>query len=323
MPGMVVLGEIMHERRMLSMFVIPDDFACKMIALGGEEGRAWIERLPVILAACEQRWGLAIGLPFDLSYNYVAPAVRRNGTPVVVKACLPDGETTQVEALRLFDGHGMVQLLEYDEGDEVMLLERLRPGTPLSIVEDDEKATSIAAAVMRQLWRPVSQEHPFPTVFDWGKGFVRLRQHYGGGCGPFPPALLEEAETLFAELNASMTDQVLLHGDLHHENILAAEREPWLAIDPKGLVGEPAYETGALLRNQLSVVFEDPQPVHVMARRVEQLAGELGLDRSRVRDWGLAQAVLSMWWSIEDFGHLEDYDMETLACAELLAAIKD
>ena len=313
----------MYERRKLSMFVVPDDFACKMIALGGEDGRAWIERLPVILAACEQRWGLTIGLPFDLSYNYVAPAVRRNGTPVVVKACLPDGETTQVEALRLFDGHGMVRLLEYDEGDEVMLLERLQPGTLLSTVEDDEKATSIAAAVMRQLWRPVAPGHPFPTVFDWGKGFVRLRQEYRGGCGPFPPTLLEEAESLFAELNASMAGPVLLHGDLHHENILAAEREPWLAIDPKGLVGEPAYETGALLRNQLSVVFENPQPVRVMARRVEQLAGELGLDRSRVRGWGLAQSVLSMWWSIEDFGHLEDYDMETLACAELLAAIKD
>jgi len=305
------------------MFVIPDDFACKMIALGGEEGRAWIERLPVILAACEQRWGLTIGLPFDLSFNYVAPALRSDGTPVVVKACLPDGESTQVEALRLFDGHGMVRLLEYDKGDEVMLLERLRPGTLLSTIDDDEKATSIAASVMRQMWRPPPQEHAFPTVFDWGKGFIRLRQHFGGGHGPFPPALLEEAESLFAGLNASMADPVLLHGDLHHENILAAERQPWLAIDPKGLVGEPAYEPGALLRNQLAVVFEDPRPVRVMARRVEQLAGELGLDRARVRGWGLAQALLSMWWTIEDFGHLEDYDMETLACAELLAAIKD
>jgi streptomycin 6-kinase len=114
------------------MFVIPDDFARKMIALGGDDGRAWIERLPSILAACEERWGLTIGLPFDLSYNYVAPAVRSDGTAVVVKACLPDGESTQVEALRLFDGRGMVRLLEYDESEEVMLLERLRPGTLLS-----------------------------------------------------------------------------------------------------------------------------------------------------------------------------------------------
>jgi streptomycin 6-kinase len=120
-----------------------------------------------------------------------------------------------------------------------------------------------------------------------------------------------------------MAEQVLLHGDLHHENILAAEREPWLAIDPKGVVGEPAYETGALLRNQLSVVLEASRPGKIMERRVDQLSHELGIDRARVRGWGLAQAVLSVWWDIEDFGHLEDYDVATLACAELLAAIKD
>ena len=119
-----------------------------------------------------------------------------------------------------------------------------------------------------------------------------------------------------------MADPVLLHGDLHHENILEAERESWLAIDPKGLVGEAAYETGALLRNQLSVVFEDSQPGRVMARRVDQLAEELGLDRTRVRGWGLAQAVLSAWWDVEDFGRLGDFDMAVLTCAELLAVIK-
>jgi len=304
------------------MFAIPESFVSKTISLAGEEGRTWIERLPSILTACEQYWNLTIGFPFDLSYNYVAPAICKNGTRVVVKVCLPNDELTEVEALRQFDGRGMVRLLEYNKDERVMLLERLWPGTLLSTVEDDEKATSIATSVMRQLWRPVPQEHPFPTVFDWGKGFACLRQHYTGGCGPFPPALLAEAETLFAELSASMTDLVLLHGDLHHENILIAERKPWLAIDPKGLVGEPAYETGALLRNQLSVVLKSSRPGRVMARRVDQLAEELGLDRTRVRGWGLAQAVLSVWWSIEDFGRLEDCDRDTLMCAELLAAIK-
>src|SRR6266852_6724056 len=306
------------------MYMIPDNFRRDMIVMHGEEAIAWLDRLPAILANCERRWSLTIGPPFALTFNYVAPAVRADGTQVVLKvSSLTDEFPQQPEALRLVDGHGMVRLLECDPAEEIMLLERLVPGTFLRNVEDDQVSTSIAASIMRKIWCSVPEKHPFKTVQDWGKGFDRLRQYYGGGTGPFPKALLEEAETLYRELSASMVEPVLLHGDLHHENILAAEREPWLAIDPKGLVGEPAYETGALLRNQLSVVFEDPQPVHVMARRVEQLAGELGLDRSRVRDWGLAQAVLSMWWSIEDFGHLEDYDMETLACAELLAAIKD
>lgn len=303
------------------MFIIPDDFTHKMIELHGVEGPAWLDRLPGILAACEQRWGLTISPPFaNLSYHYVAPAVRSDGSAVVVKACSPTDEFTQeTVALRLFDGHGMVQLLAYDPSNEVMLLECLQPGTLLRDVEDDEKATSIAAAVMRQLWRPVPPEHPFPSVFDWGKGFMRLRQHYGGGCGPFPAALLEEAETLFAELSASMAEPVLLHGDLHHDNILAAQRQPWLAIDPKGLIGEPAYEVGALLRNPWPQLLNMPQPGRILARRIDQLAEELGLDRRRVRDWGLAQAVLSLWWGIEDSDDFSDF---MLICAELLAAIK-
>jgi streptomycin 6-kinase len=188
----------------------------------------------------------------------------------------------------------------------------------LSSVEDDEKAISIAAAVMRQMWRSAPTEHPFPSVSDWGKGFARLRQHYGGGCGPFPTLLLEEAETLFAELSASMDEPVLLHGDLHQDNILAAQRHPWLAIDPKGLVGEPAYEIGSLLRNPFPQLLQTPNPGHILARRVDQLAEELDLDRVRIRGWGLAQAVLSAWWGVEDFGHIWD---AALACAELLATI--
>ena len=301
------------------MFVIPDNFRRDMIVMHGEEAIAWLERLPAILANCERRWSLTIGPPFALTFNYVAPAVRADGTQVVLKVCsLTDEFPQQPEALRLVDGYGMVRLLECDPAEEIMLLERLMPGTFLRNVEDDEVSTSIAASIMRKIWRPVPEKHPFKTVQDWGKGFDRLRQYYGGGTGPFPKALLEEAETLYRELGASMAEPVLLHGDLHHENILAAEREPWLAIDPKGLVGEPAYETGAWLRNPMPQLLDMPQPGRILARRIDQLAEELGFDRARLRDWGLAQAMLSAWWSMEDSGELSIF---SITCAELLAAI--
>lgn len=308
------------------MFVIPDDFRETMVALCGEDGRAWLNRLPAILARCSKQWGITFDEPFQsLTYNYVAPAMRRDGTRAIIKASPPEGEfAVQSAALRLFDGHGITQLLECDDENDIMLLERLLPGTTLRDMEDDERATSIVAAVMKQLWCPVPDDHPFPTVQDWGKGFKRLRQYYNGGCGPFPRKLLEEAETLFAELNASMTETVLLHGDLHHDNILEAQREPWLAIDPKGLVGEPAYETGAWLRNWLPDLLQQPQPERILARRIDQFAAELGFDRARVRGWGLAQAVLSEWWTIEDFGEgwQREHGQEALTCAELLAIIK-
>src|SRR2546430_1501519 len=139
------------------MFVIPEDFVQKMINLHGAKGQIWLERLPVILADCERRWGLTIGAHVsNLSFHYVALAVDRDGKPVVVKACSPTGEFEgESEAIRLFDGRGMARLLAFDRDDEVMVLERLMPGTLLSSVEDDEKAFSAAASVMKQLWRPV------------------------------------------------------------------------------------------------------------------------------------------------------------------------
>jgi streptomycin 6-kinase len=123
-----------------------------------------------------------------------------------------------------------------------------------------------------------------------------------------------------------MDEPVLLHGDLHHYNILAAGREPlrqaqgrlWLAIDPKGIVGEPAYELGAWLRNPTPQVFSWPDMQQVTARRVDQFAEILELDRRRIIGWGIAQAVLSAWWDYEDFGRGWK---PVLACADWLLAI--
>ncbi len=305
------------------MFAIPDDFVRAQTEIHGmTAGRAWLDRLPAILGACAHQWGLTLGPPFPhLSYNYAAPAVRADGTPVVVKACSPTGEFPgELAALRVYDGRGAARVLAVDRAREVLLLERLEPGTLLHAVEDDEEATAIAAGVMRALWRPAPRDHPFPSVADWGAGFVRLRRRYGGGTGPFPSALVEEAERLFAALDASAAAPVVLHGDLQHYNILDAGARGWLAIDPKGLIGDPAYETGALLRNRLPVPLSNPEAGRVLARRVDQFAAQLGLDRARVRGWGLAQAVLSAWWSMEDHGHGWE---PMVALAELLSAVKE
>lgn len=304
------------------MFAIPDAFVRTQTEVHGAAGRAWLDRLPAILDACARRWGLTLGPPFpNLSYHYAAPAVRADGAPVVVKACSPTGEfPSESAALEVYDGRGAARLLAVDRQREVLLLERLQPGTPLRAVEDDEEATAIAAGVMRALWRPVPQAEPFPSVADWGEGFTRLRRRYGGGTGPFPPALVAEAERLFVALNGSAAAPVVLHGDLHHDNILAAGARGWLAIDPKGLIGEPAYEPGAFLRNCLPTPLTNRGGGRLLARRVDRFATELGLDRARVRGWGLAQAVLSAWWSMEDHGHGWE---PMVALAELLAAIEE
>jgi streptomycin 6-kinase len=155
---------------------------------------------------------------------------------------------------------------------------------------------------------------------DWNDDLQLLRPHYGGSTGPFPARLIEEVESILPALAATAPAPLLLHGDLHYDNILAAERQPWLAIDPKGLVGEPAYETGALLYNPQPQLLDVPHPGRILARRVNQLAEELHLDRARVRGWGIVRAVLSAWWHMQSTGEVWQ---GTLTCAELLAAIQE
>ena len=305
------------ERRASPEFPVPEQFATAMREVYGESGVAWLGRLPSIVAACAERWGVEVEAPFALTYNYVAPCRPADGTEAVLKVGYPSKELfTELAALQVFDGRGIAALLDFDGDLGAMLLERLRPGEPLDARGDDVAATSAAAGVMRALWTPLPAGHGFPTVERWGQGFVRLRTAFVGGTGPFPAAMVDEAEELFASLSATAAPAVLLHGDLHHGNILSAQRAPWLAIDPKGVAGEPAYEPGALLRNPPDL-HDWPDAAASTARRVSQLADELALDRARLRGWAFAQAVLSAWWTWEDHGRLDEHG---LACARWLAA---
>lgn len=301
---------------------VPEDFARTQASLHGEAGLAWLNRLPTLTEDLEQRWSLKVGHPFpNLSYNWVVPALREDGAPAVLKLSFPGNKGFGLEAAALaaFGGRGICRLLELDLDRGAMLLERLQPGRPLTDVGDDEEATAVAAGVMKKLWRPAPPDHGFPTVSDWSRGFERLRRRFDGGTGPMPGKLVGEAEALFAELFASEGDPFLLHGDLHQENILSAGRGPWLAIDPKGVVGEAAYDTAALLHNPVGAL-DAPDPKRLIERRLDVLSVELGLDRARVRAWGLAQAVLAAYWSLEDGGRVWD---EALTFARLLAEIED
>jgi streptomycin 6-kinase len=299
----------------------PPDFTRTITATFGAEGRSWLERLPALIQSCAERWALTLEAPFDLSYNYVAPATRADGSEVVLKVGSPSRESaTELAALRLYAGRGIVRLLDYDLELGAMLLERLRPGTMLAELEDDERATLIAADVMARLWRPVPAEHPFPSMAEYTSGLNDLRPYFAGGSGPFPAALVERAERLADELLRSMAEPVVLHGDLHHFNILSAEREPWLALDPKGVVGEPACEVGAFLHNPWPQLGSRGSLRRILHRRVDILAERLGLERERIRGWGIAYGVLAAWWSFDEAsGTLDDWGEKPLACAAALA----
>ena len=290
---------------------VPKKFQQTVSEVYGERGVQWLRGLPDLIADCEGRWDLRVLAPFELSYNYVTPAVRSDGMPVILKLGVPNPElTSEIQALQCFDGRGAARLLEGYPEEGIVLLERLLPGRPLEHLDDDRQATSIAAQLMRRLWRQVPLQHPFIPLDQWTAGLKRLRVKFNGDPGPFPEKMVARAEGLISELLASSSQRVLLHGDLHHWNILSAQRQDWLAIDPKGLVGDPAFEVGAWLLNPKPRNLSGDGLKHQLHRRLDQFADELELKPERLKGWGFALAMLSAWWSYEDHGYGWEHALE-------------
>jgi streptomycin 6-kinase len=302
------------------VITLPDTFTDHIQRTFGQAGEAWLEELPALLDELSQRWSLVVDPPFPgISYNFVSPAYMKDNTPAVLKIGVPNPElTSEIAALRHFDGKGAVKLLEADPEVGALLLESIEPGNPLLDLNDDERATSIAAQVMNKLHQSPPTNGAFPTITDWGRGLKRLRSTFNGGSGPFPGQLVDRAERLLEELAASQGEQILLHADLHHWNILASQRSEWLAIDPKGLLGEREYEVGAWLRNPIPSLLDWPQNQHVLRRRIDQFANILGFDRQRMLCWSQYQAVLSAWWSYEE---ANPNWKQMLAIAELILSV--
>ncbi len=306
-------------------YQVTDEFTKRIgsVFAGGTE---WLARLPELLETYARRWKLTILPPYTLSYNYVAPAIRQDGTPAVIKMGVPHPElTSEIAALQFYDGRGAVRLYEAEPEQGAFLMERLQPGKPLSMLTDDNQATEIAAGVMRRLWQPARENGIFITVAGWGQGFQDLHARFTGGCGPFPIRLVERAESLHAELLASTTDQVLLHGDLHHDNIVLAERPGetgtemlWLALDPKGVVGDPAYEAASFMWNPIPMIYDMPDLAQLIRRRLLLFAEQLGLDYQRLLGWTIAKSVLSAWW---DYADHQPYWQQMLALTEKLLTL--
>jgi streptomycin 6-kinase len=240
---------------------------------------------------------------------------------VILKLGVPNRElTSEIAALRLYAGRGACRLLDADAQKGMFLLERLQPGRMLSTLVDDERATQIAADVMIQLWSPIPKNTKnFIQLRDWFDGFKRLRQRYDGKTGPLPEMLVETAESLSNDLLAENKDEVLLHGDFHHFNVLESERG-WLAIDPKGVIGPRGYEVGPFLINPNDRFLDGSNPKAQTERRIAILSGALDMERERIRSWGLCHAVLSAWWCIEE--NDPGWGEYSLRCAEVIAAVE-
>lgn len=297
-------------------------FAKTIIQLYSDSGKQWLDNLPTLLSNLEKHWHFKVIESFScLTYHLVLKVSLLDGNTAVLKCGVPNPELyTQIAALKHFNGQGVVKLLKADESLGVMLLENILPGIPLTKLRNDDAATEIFAEVMSKLHQPIQNESSFPTVQQWFEGFDRLYQQFDGKAGPLPFALVDCAYQIGVELINSMGERVLLHGDLHHTNILSATRESWLAIDPKGVVGEREYEVGAFIRNPMPTLITNMDTKKILTRRIDLLAELTGFDRKRLLGWSFYQAVLAAIWCFEDMGKgFEPF----IRCAEVLKVIAD
>lgn len=282
--------------------LVPEHLRERIERVHGGRGVSWVASLPALLDEFSARWSLELGAPFaDLSYNFVVAARDSRGRDVVVKLGVPCAELlSEASALELFGGEGAVRLLDQDAARGALLLERALPGTQLAELRDDAEATRAAARLMLGLWREPPAAHAFPTLAEWFRAFGRLRTDFGGAGCAFPPELIEKAGRVFSGLNASAERAVVLHGDLHHMNILSSSRGGWLAIDPKGLCGDPGYEVGTFMLNRLPDGATDSELAVIMRRRLSIFSEELRIDADRLAAWSFCHAVLSAAWSFEE-----------------------
>lgn len=281
-PGEPIAGTIPMRDR----FDLPDGLRrLTQLPDGGE----WLRGLPEVIAGLAEEWHLALGRPYeDGSVSWVAP-VTTDGAPAVLKVQFPHRESEgEADALAAWDGNGAARLLRRDDDRHALLLEQCRPGTHLARSEVDHLA--VLVDLLPALW--VAAPSGIRSLADESALWAgHLQEHWVAAGQPCERRLVDLALQYLEELPTTQGPAVLLHQDLHGDNVLAAERRPWLAIDPKPLAGEREFAVAPIVRS-----FEFGHSAGEVTDRLQRLCAVLDLDEERAAKWTIAQTVA---WSFD------------------------
>ncbi|GAA3981455.1 aminoglycoside phosphotransferase family protein [Streptomyces plumbiresistens] len=287
------MRRVTHAGRVRTVIDIPDELAASQEEFNGEAGRAFIAGLPDLTAEFLERWELTLdGRPMHGVAALVLPVVRADDTRAVLKLQLLDEESEgEPVALRVWDGDRAVRLLDHDETTGTMLLERLDATRMLSHLDDTRAAVLVIARLLAHL-----------TSVPAPPGMRRLGDIAQAMLDRAPRALNhvpdQETRRLVTDCAAAVREVAddpgdrLLHWDLHDENVLASDRAPWLAIDPKPLAGDPGFELWPALANR----FDADE----IRWRFDAMTDVLALDRARARAWTLGRLLQNTLWDVED-----------------------
>jgi streptomycin 6-kinase len=256
------------------------------MARRGPAWAAWVDRLPGLVDLLLEEWELSVdGLMMHGYVALVVPVRTRGGRPAVLKVSYPDEESEHEHlALQHWAGRGAVKLLRADPRRSAMLLERLHPERLVDLW--DVEACEVVAGLYRQLHRPALPQLRLLSTY-----VERGADHLAGlpRNAPLPRRLVEQAISLSHDFAVDpATTGTMIHGDLHYENVMAADRQPWLAIDPKPLNGDPHYEVAPMLWNRFEELAGPASPLSVrdgVRQRFHTLVDHAELDEHRARDW--------------------------------------
>ncbi|MGK4578665.1 aminoglycoside phosphotransferase family protein [Kitasatospora sp. HPMI-4] len=277
------------------MIGIPTEFARSTVRREGAPGAAWLAELPTIVDELLERWAcLPDGEVMHGGVGVIVPVRRRVGGAAVLKVSFPHpGNVHEPDAFAAWGGRGAVLLHERDDERFAMLLERVRTST-LAEVEDGDEVVRVAGRISRRLAVPAPPGLPRlrERADDWEE---RLRKDADELAHPLSPRVVDTAVVTVRELGRVQPD-TLVHGDLHARNILRADREPWLAVDPKGYAGDPAYDGGTLLKSRALTLLEADDLCRAVHRALDVFAEAAEVDRERVRRWAQFHAVQAAFW---------------------------
>ncbi|WP_262177689.1 aminoglycoside phosphotransferase family protein [Saccharococcus sp. Marseille-Q5394] len=291
---------------------IPTSFQEKIRNCFGKPGEEWLQSLESNVNHMAEVWGLTLKSPVtNLSYNYVMNVMDKNNHPYILKMGLPGFDfENESRTLQLYNGQGCAKLMKADLERGAMLLESLQPGTMLCTETDETVVVQQFCRVWKQIRRPLPEDADFPTVLHWASAFSKYQSNYPKNNGPIPNEWVMMAAEFLNEIRQTTTENRLLHGDLHHENILFSNERGWLAIDPKGVVGDPYFDVVSFMINHL---FKNPDPENLLKLRVDLISELLQMDCVKLLKAAISMSTLYACWAVEDN---DPYWKETYQCAK-------
>lgn len=280
---------------------LPSELVTHVTAICGDEGEAWLAGLPRTINELEELWSISVEEPFSgAEFNFVAPARRSDVDAVVIKIAPPFKNTeifSEAKYLRSRQGRGAVRLIEENRERLAMLIERAVPGIALFQQFKDDPAGCIEPAIRVLgdiLQKPPSDMCDLQLLDRWFENFRRYKDT------SFPAKLAEKAFEIYKRSSGESGRTFYLHGDFHPGNIVTSNRAPFLAIDPKGLVGHIGYDIAVLLNNLLWWQKGSGDVESLLQNAIAKFSEAFGLGEKELREWAFAYMVIGAWWNFEE-----------------------